>query len=83
MATAGTTSCGGYAKTGENMVWLGGHNDRAAALYTVQDQRWQVVGVGDFDGDRVDDILWRHSGNGSNTVWFSANVRDQCRDHAW
>ena len=28
------------------------------------------VGVGDFNGDGMDDILWRNYGNGNNSMWF-------------
>ena len=31
---------------------------------------WQVVGVGDFDGDGHADILWRNTGTGENYLYF-------------
>jgi len=31
---------------------------------------WQVVGVGDFNGNGEDDILWRHALSGENSIWF-------------
>ena len=30
---------------------------------------WQIGGVGDFDGDHKDDILWRRR-TGENSIWF-------------
>jgi hypothetical protein len=34
-------------------------------------QDWQIAGVGDFDGDRQADILWRNqSASGQVFVWF-------------
>jgi len=32
------------------------------------DNGWQVAGIGDFNGDRKSDILWRHV-NGANVIW--------------
>src|SRR5690606_41707046 len=37
------------------------------------DTRWEVVGVGDFDGDGEADIFWRHASSGKNTVWYSGD----------
>jgi len=31
---------------------------------------WQIKGVGDFDGDGNDDIMWRNSGSGSVYLWL-------------
>ena len=30
---------------------------------------WQIVGVGDFDGDETDDILWRNTATGNTMMW--------------
>jgi hypothetical protein len=30
---------------------------------------WSINGVGDFNGDGKDDILWRNS-NGDTLIWF-------------
>src|SRR6266850_1646511 len=38
-------------------------------LRTVADQSWQVAGIGDFDGDGKDDILWRNSSSGQNYLY--------------
>src|SRR5437016_2722580 len=39
-------------------------------IRTVADQGWQVAGVGDFDGDGKDDILWRNSATGENYIYL-------------
>jgi hypothetical protein len=38
-------------------------------LRTVADTTWQIVGVGDFDGDGKSDILWRNSVSGQNYIY--------------
>jgi photosystem II stability/assembly factor-like uncharacterized protein len=38
-------------------------------LRTVADLSWQIVGVGDFDGDGKSDILWRNSSTGENYIY--------------
>ncbi len=40
----------------------------------VSDPAWKVVGVGDFDRDRREDILWRHS-SGQLAIWLLGGVR--------
>ncbi len=37
---------------------------------TVADQNWQVVAIGDFDGDGKSDIYWRNSATGRNDLWL-------------
>jgi uncharacterized protein YkwD len=35
-------------------------------------ERWRIDGIGDFDGDGcADDVFWRQSGSGSNSIWFN------------
>lgn len=34
------------------------------------DPSWQIVGVGDADGDRKADIFWRNDASGIMSVWF-------------
>lgn len=64
--------------------WLGteagGFSDNVANAYNSVAPDWQVAGVGDFNGDSRDDILWRNS-DGRMTNWlgtasggFSDNV---------
>src|SRR5437879_13718574 len=36
----------------------------------VDDQAWQVKGIGDFDGDGKADILWRNSRTGENYLYL-------------
>jgi hypothetical protein len=31
----------------------------------------------DFDGDGRDDVVWRHAGNGADTIWLAANAATQ------
>src|SRR2546421_9935146 len=38
-------------------------------IRTVADQNWQVAGIGDFDGDGKDDILWRNASTGQNYLY--------------
>src|SRR5690606_21956797 len=37
------------------------------------DQKWQVVGTGDLDGNGQPEIVWRHSGDGLMVAWFLSN----------
>ena len=58
--------------TGENYVYLmDGLTIKPTEGYirTVTDQNWQVAGIGDFDGDGKDDILWRNSTTGENYIY--------------
>jgi len=32
-----------------------------------------IVGIGDFDADGRDDLMWRNSATGQNVIWRSAN----------
>ena len=46
-------------------------------MTTVNNLVWKIVGTGDFDGDGRDDVVWRSSANGANTIWRSANSTTQ------
>src|SRR6267142_832045 len=39
-------------------------------IRTVMDPNWRVAGVGDFDGDGREDVLWRNSATGENYVYL-------------
>ena len=61
------------AATGENYIYfMNGTAIKPSEGYirTVADQNWQVAGIGDFDGDGKDDILWRNSVTGENYIYF-------------
>jgi hypothetical protein len=38
-------------------------------LRTVPDLNWQIVAVGDYDGDGKNDVLWRNSASGENYLY--------------
>src|SRR4029453_16333578 len=56
--------------------WLGASNggffDNAANAYTSAPLAGHVAGVGDFNGDGKDDILWRHD-DGRMSDWLGAS----------
>ena len=66
--------------SGENTLWQRGPEEtwgvdgplRRHPLRAVTDLRWQIAGLGDFDGDGRADILWRHAASGANTIWRAA-----------
>ena len=58
--------------TGQNYIYfMNGTAIQSSEGYirTVADQRWKVVGVGDFDGDGRADIVWRNSASGENYIY--------------
>jgi hypothetical protein len=59
--------------TGENVIWLmDGTSIRAnsAPIYPVSDLNWQVVGVGDFNGDGKADIMWYNTSTYLRAIWY-------------
>lgn len=59
--------------TGVNRIWLldgNGNNIGTVALNTVADLNYVVGGVGDFDRDGNQDILWRNQATGGNVIYY-------------
>ena len=60
--------------TGEITNWLGQTNGGFVGndvnFYSTIATSWQVVGIGDFNGDGRDDLLWRNSSTGETTDWL-------------
>jgi VCBS repeat-containing protein len=58
---------------GTTVTWLGqangGFADNYANSVASVPVAWQIVSIGDFNGDGRDDILWRHT-NGTVTDWL-------------
>ena len=42
-----------------------------AAYFSVSDPGWHIAGADDFNGDGVDDLLWRHA-NGTLSNWLGS-----------
>ncbi|MBF0609242.1 MAG: VCBS repeat-containing protein [Magnetococcales bacterium] len=61
------------ASTGQLYIWL---MDGSTIMPTsgspsiIPDLDWQIVGIGDFDGDGESDILWQNGWNGDVAIWF-------------
>src|SRR5204862_2024335 len=61
------------SSTGENYIYfMDGTTIKPTEgfIRTVADLNWKVAGVGDFDGDGKDDILWRNSATGENYIYL-------------
>jgi len=60
--------------TGQLTDWLGtstgGFTQNSASFSEHVALNWQVVGIGDFNGDANDDILWRQDTTGWMTNWL-------------
>jgi hypothetical protein len=62
-----------HGGTGENYIYpMNGTEILPTEGYirTVADQDWQIAGVGDFDGDGRDDVLWRNASTGENYIYL-------------
>lgn len=63
--------------TGQNRVWYMDGKIKIGQAYilpVVADQRWKIVGTGDFNGDGQVDILWRNTLSGQNKVWYMNKI---------
>lgn len=64
--------------SGYTTEWLGtstgGFTDNAAVAATgAADNSWHIVSIGDFNGDSIDDILWRND-SGYTTEWLGTST---------
>jgi uncharacterized protein YkwD len=41
----------------------------------VADANWKIKGTGDFNGDDLGDMVWRHEPSGANVVWYMNGAR--------
>ena len=64
--------------TGANTIWKSANRSTPQAMATVlldpAGGDWEIVGVGDFDGDGRSDVFWRHGVDGPGVIWKSANA---------
>src|SRR5213078_403445 len=61
------------AVTGENYIWLmNGLSTASQGSVNFVDPAsgWEVQGIGDFDGDGKDDIVWRNTSTGENYIYL-------------
>ncbi len=65
-----------HAITGQVYIWLmnGTSISSQASPGTVSDLNWQIMGVGDFNGDGKADILWRHAVTGQLFIWLMSGT---------
>ena len=59
---------------GLTLDWLGtasgAFRSNSGTFSTIIGTEWRVVGIGDYNGDSRDDILWRQDGSGHTTDWL-------------
>ena len=62
--------------TGKNVIWYMDDNTRigSAKLPEVTNLDWEIVGVGDANGDHHNDLYWRNQETGANYVWYMNGV---------
>lgn len=62
-----------YADPQTGDVWRFSATDASAPaelLGTENDDSWELFASGDFDGDGVADLFWRHDASGATRIWF-------------
>ncbi|MDE5093039.1 MAG: VCBS repeat-containing protein, partial [Trichodesmium sp. St11_bin5] len=63
--------------SGPNRIWLMENDGTPDSIVNPGslNSNWNVEGVGDFNADGVDDILWRHKSlsSGPNRIWLMEN----------
>lgn len=68
-----------HATTGQVSVWyMDGTKMRAGRIITGSQAigpDWKLAGVGDFNGDLSQDLLWRHRTSGAMAMWFMDRER--------
>ena len=68
------TSCGAALDGGQVYVYLATGTSGSTfqpAYLTTQTSDWQIVGIGDFNGDGKSDILWRSTSTGTVYVYVA------------
>jgi hypothetical protein len=58
--------------TGQNVCWVMNRQDTVASIVFLQpvvDLAWNIVAVGDLNGDGEADLLWRNKTTGVNVWW--------------
>lgn len=59
--------------TGQNSLWFLSVNNQqisGESLLSVPNPAWAIEGIGDYDGDGQDDLVWRNETTGQNSVWL-------------
>ena len=63
---------------GQLTDWLGtstgGFVQNSAHFSELVANNWQVVSTGDYNGDGIDDILWRDTNTGQTTDWLGTST---------
>jgi hypothetical protein len=82
-----------HASTGQNYMYPMNGNQILASegyLRTVSDTDWNIVGIGDFNGDGRADVLWRNTQTGDTYIYFmngisivSEGYSRRVADQAW
>jgi hypothetical protein len=65
------------ASTGQNYIHLMNGMTilpGSGEIWSVPSLSWQVVAIGDFDGDGKADLYWRNSSSGENDLWLMNGI---------